>query len=57
MVLNPTNVGSSFLFEAQIKVKLVSRVKKYNHHTLMPKIKPGIMIMALAVQEANSTML
>jgi hypothetical protein len=57
MVLNPTSVGNSFLFDAQIRVKLVSRVKKYNHHTLTPKIKPGIIIMALAAQEANSTML
>jgi hypothetical protein len=57
MVLNPTNVGNSFLFEAQIKVNDVNKVKKYSHQTLMPKIKPGIMITALAVQDANSTVL
>jgi hypothetical protein len=57
MVLNPTNVGSSFLLLAQIKVNDVNRVKKYNHQTLIPKIRPGIMIMALAVQDANSTVL
>jgi hypothetical protein len=57
MVLNPTNVGSSFLLLAQISDRLVAKVKKYNHHTLMPKIKPGMMIMALAVQDANSTVL
>jgi hypothetical protein len=57
MVLNPTNVGNSFLFDAQISARLVPKVKKYNHHTLRPKIKPGMMIMALAVQDANSTVL
>jgi hypothetical protein len=57
MVLNPTNVGKSFLLLAQISVRLVAKVKKYNHQTLMPKINPGIMIIALAVQDANSTTL
>ena len=57
IVLNPTSVGSSFFSLAQIKVKLVNNVKKYSHHTLMPKIRPGIMIQALAVHDANSTVL
>jgi hypothetical protein len=57
MVLNPTKVGNSFLFEAQISVRLVQRVRKYNHHMLMPKIKPGTMITALAAQDRNSTVL
>jgi hypothetical protein len=57
MVLKPTSVGSSFFSEAQISVNDVSSVKKYSHHTLIPKIKPGTMIQALAAQDANSTVL
>jgi hypothetical protein len=57
MVLNPTSVGSSFFSDAHISVRLVNRVKKYSHHTEMPKIKPGTMIMALAAHDRNSTVL
>jgi hypothetical protein len=57
MVLNPTRVGNNFFSDAHINVRLVSRVKKYNHHTEIPKIKPGTMIQALAAHEANSTVL
>jgi hypothetical protein len=57
MVLKPTRVGSSFLLLAQIRVRLVNKVKKNNHHILIPKIKPGIIIMALAAQLKNSTVL
>jgi hypothetical protein len=57
MELNPTKVGSSFFSLAHIRVRLVHSVKKYSHHMLMPKIKPGTMIQALAAQDANSTML
>jgi hypothetical protein len=56
-VLNATRVGKSFLFEAQISVKLVASVRKKNHHTEMPKIKPGTMIMALVNHDNPSTML
>jgi hypothetical protein len=57
MVLNPTSVGNSFFSLAHISVRLVASVKKYSHHMLMPKIKPGTMIAALAAHEANSTVL
>jgi hypothetical protein len=57
MVLNPTRVGRSFFSDAQISVRLVARVKKYSHHMLMPKIKPGTIIVALAAQDKNSTVL
>jgi len=57
MVLNPTSVGNSFLFEAHISVKEVNSVRKNNHHMLTPNIKPGTMITALAAHEANSTTL
>jgi hypothetical protein len=56
-VLNPTKVGNSFLLLAQISVILVAKVKKNSHHTEMPKIKPGTMIMALVIHEAASTIL
>jgi hypothetical protein len=57
IVLNPTSVGSSFFSLAHINVRLVNRVKKYNHQTLMPNINPGIIIIALAAHDANSTVL
>jgi hypothetical protein len=50
-------VGNSFFSLAQIKVKLVPSVKKYSHQTEMPNIKPGIIIVALAVHDRNSTVL
>jgi hypothetical protein len=55
--LKPTKVGSSFLLLAQIRVRDVARVKKYNHQIWIPKIRPGIIITAFAVQLANSTVL
>jgi hypothetical protein len=56
-VLKPIRVGNSFLLLAQIKLKLVAKVKKYNHHICMPNISPGTMITALANHETNSTVL
>jgi hypothetical protein len=56
-VLNATKVGKSFLFDAQIRVKLVTKVRKKNHHTLTPKINPGTIIMALVSHDRPSTML
>jgi hypothetical protein len=57
MVLNPTRVGNSFLLLAHISVKLVNNVKKYNHQSCIPKINPGIIMIAFANHEANSTIL
>jgi hypothetical protein len=57
IVLNPTNVGSSFLLLAQIKVRLVARVKKNNHQMLIQNINPGRIITAFAIQLKNSTIL
>ena len=57
IVLNPTRVGRSFLFDAQIRDKLVARVRKYNHQIWIPQMSPGIMITALANQLKNSTLL
>jgi hypothetical protein len=55
--LNPTNVGNNFLLDAHISAKLVNKVKKYNHHKLIPNIRPGIIIIAFAPQLKNSTVL
>jgi hypothetical protein len=57
MVLNPTKVGKSFFSLAHISVRLVARVKKYSHQMVTPKIKPGTIIVALAAQDKNSTVL
>jgi UDP-N-acetylglucosamine enolpyruvyl transferase len=57
MVLNPTRVGNNFFSEAHISVKDVSRVKKNSHQIVTPKINPGTMIVALAAQDKNSTVL
>jgi len=57
MVLNPTNVGNSFLLLAQISERLVNSVKKYNHQSCIPNINPGMIIIALANQDAASTIL
>jgi hypothetical protein len=57
IVLNPTRVGNSFLLLAQINVKLVARVRKNNHHMLIPNIKPGKIMTALAIHDKNSTIL
>jgi hypothetical protein len=57
IVLNPTNVGRSFLLLAHISDKLVNSVRKNNHHTEIPNINPGTMITALAAHDRNSTVL
>jgi hypothetical protein len=57
IVLNPTKVGNSFLFDAHINVKLVTKVKKNNHHKLIPNIRPGIIMTAFADQLKNSIIL
>jgi|TARA_B100000902_G_C27314873_1_gene920629 hypothetical protein len=57
MVLNPTNVGNNFFSEAQTSAMLVAKLKTYNHHISTLKIKPGIMIIALASHAKASTIL
>ena len=56
-VLKPTKVGSNFLLLAQISVILVANAIKYNHQTCTPKISPGTIIEALAIQDTASTTL
>jgi hypothetical protein len=42
---------------AHISVRLVPSVKKNNHQIEIPNIKPGTMMIALATQLKNSTVL
>ncbi len=56
-VLNTINVGKDFLILAQINNEDVSKVKKCIYHNSIPNIKPGTMIIALAIQAANSIVL
>jgi hypothetical protein len=57
IVLNRINVGKSFLIDAQINNEDVTNVKKCIYHNSIPNIKPGIMIIALAIQAQNSIVL
>ena len=54
MVLNRINVGNDFLILAQINNEDVNNVKKCKYHNSIPKINPGTIIIALAIQAANS---
>ena len=57
MVLNPTSVGNNFFSLAHTSMVLVTKLKKYNHQISTLNIRPGIMIIALAVHASASTML
>jgi hypothetical protein len=57
IVLNPTNVGNNFLLDAHINAKLVNKVKKNKYHKDILNIRPGIIIIAFALQLKNSTVL
>jgi hypothetical protein len=48
------SVGSDFFILAHINRDEVKRVKKCNHHISLPKIKPGTIIAAFAIQAENS---
>jgi hypothetical protein len=50
-------VGNSFLLLAQISANEVANVRKYSHQICIPNINPGTMMIALASQEMNSTVL
>jgi hypothetical protein len=57
IVLNRINVGNDFLILAQINNDDVSNVKKCMYHNSIPKINPGTMMIALAIQAENSIVL
>jgi len=57
IVLNKINVGKLFLIDAQINNEDVSSVRKCIYHNSIPNIRPGTMIIALAIQEQNSIIL
>jgi hypothetical protein len=53
-VLKIINVGKLFRIEAQINNEDVNKVRKCIYHNSIPNIKPGTIIIALAIQAANS---
>lgn len=53
-VLNTMRVGRDFFILAQISSEDVTSVTKCNHQISIPKISPGTMTMALAIQAENS---
>jgi hypothetical protein len=57
IVLNRIRVGRDFLIDAQINKEDVNKVRKCIYHNSIPNIKPGTMIIALAIQDANSIVL
>jgi hypothetical protein len=54
IVLKTIKVGRDFLILAQISNDEVSNVIKCNHHISTPKINPGMIIIALAIQAESS---
>lgn len=57
MVLNTIKVGNDFLILAQINNEEVIDVKKCMYHNSIPNIKPGTIIIAFAIHDANSIVL
>jgi hypothetical protein len=53
-VLKTIRAGSDFLILAQINNDDVNSVTKCNHHISTPNIKPGTIIIALAIQADSS---
>lgn len=56
-VLNKIKVGNDFFIDAQIKSAEVNKVKKCNCQISIPNIRPGIMIIAFALQAISSIVL
>ena len=54
IVLNRISVGRDFLIDAQINKEDVNKVRKCIYHNSIPNNRPGIIIIALAIQAANS---
>jgi len=57
MVLKTIKVGNDFLILAQINKDEVVKVRKCKYQISIPNIKPGTIIIALAIQAANSIIL
>lgn len=57
IVLNKISVGKLFRILAQISADDVARVRKCIYHNSIPNNKPGIMIIAFAIQLQNSIVL
>jgi spore cortex formation protein SpoVR/YcgB (stage V sporulation) len=54
IVLNRISVGRDFLIDAHINREDVNKVRKCMYHNSIPNIRPGIMIIALAIHADNS---
>ena len=54
IVLNRISVGRDFLIDAQINKEDVNKVRKCIYHNSIPNNRPGIIMIALAIQAANS---
>jgi hypothetical protein len=57
IVLNRISVGRDFLIDAQINKEDVNRVRKCIYHNSIPNIKPGMIMIALAIHAHNSIIL
>ena len=56
-VLKTINVGNDFLMLAHINNDDVIKVMKWKYHNSIPKTNPGTIMIALAIQAANSIIL
>ncbi len=54
-MLNQINVGIVLTVDDQIRPRLETKAKIYNHQILISKRSPGIMIIPLATKAKNST--
>jgi hypothetical protein len=57
IVLKRISVGKLFLIDAQINKEDVSNVMKCKYHNSIPNIRPGMIIIALAIHADNSIIL
>jgi hypothetical protein len=57
IVLNTINVGKDFLILAHINKDDVIKVMKWKYQISIPNIKPGTIIIAFAIHDANSIIL
>jgi hypothetical protein len=57
IVLNKISVGKDFFILAHINNEDVNNVKKCIYHNSIPNIRPGIIIIALAIHADSSIIL
>jgi hypothetical protein len=54
IILNIIIVGSVFTVDVHINARLDTNAKIYSHHHCIPKRRPGIIIVALVINDINS---